>query len=586
MTAPRRIGWGREYPPLLLSSLLMLLMLAVLPSALNLPQSEPAETLEYAPIPPEDQDLTPPAGNFSSLGLGSSSGLTASETAEPDPPPGIAGGGRAVKTAGTKRCVGDPPRQTEDPLSPPCSAVFNGDNHGATYQGVTGDEIRILVYQDGNVGWATYGNYPGYTEPNRLVDLGLPPRDDENIFEHNLRVWQQYFNDRYQTYGRSVRLWSYTSSGTRTAEIRRSDAAEVFAKVKPFAAVTYLYFGNEDPFIEEMARRGVLNFGSFFGRPQSLFQKFPKLIWGFMPSIEQQALQFASMVCTQVVPYPVSFSGNVGENGKPRRFGLISTTDPTYPGLRVFRDLVKTEIEACGGQFVAEATYRWNGHYSYTNEEEAPLNMAAFRDKGVTTVIWPGGHETGHSRSAAAIGYRPEWVLAGDRANDASNAAMFQDNSVWEHAWVLSHEPLLGELRSRPCYVAFKEVDQQAADNDVDFYACRPFWESLRQLFTGIQVAGPRLDPTTIDRGFHAIPAGPSGRVDVPACYYEPGDYTCVKDAALGWWGFDQNASTNTKYCWKMVEGGRRFVRGQWPKVDLPQMKRPENPCNSHRANQ
>src|SRR5688500_1174590 len=119
---------------------MMLGLLAVLPSALNIPQSNPAETLEYAPVPPEDQNQPPPAaGNFSSLGLGSSSGIAAGASPDAELPGGGEVGGRAVKTAGTKRCVGSPPRQTEDPLSPPCVAHFEGDNGGATYQGVTRD---------------------------------------------------------------------------------------------------------------------------------------------------------------------------------------------------------------------------------------------------------------------------------------------------------------------------------------------------------------------------------------------------------------------------------------------------------------
>lgn len=68
MSTPRR-----NYPPLAMASLVMLALLAVLPSALDLPQSNPPETLEYAPVPPEDETLDdPPPGNLSSLGLGTS----------------------------------------------------------------------------------------------------------------------------------------------------------------------------------------------------------------------------------------------------------------------------------------------------------------------------------------------------------------------------------------------------------------------------------------------------------------------------------------------------------------------------------
>src|SRR5687768_2178126 len=46
------------------------------------------------------------------------------------------------------RCVGDPPRQSEDPLAPPCVPFFEGDNYGDTAQGVTREEITVVVYVD------------------------------------------------------------------------------------------------------------------------------------------------------------------------------------------------------------------------------------------------------------------------------------------------------------------------------------------------------------------------------------------------------------------------------------------------------
>src|SRR5205807_1613108 len=65
------------------------------------------------------------------------------------PPPPAAALPPAIKTPSTKGCVGKPPRQTEDPLAPPCVASFSGDNFGATYQGVSKDEISVLFYFDG-----------------------------------------------------------------------------------------------------------------------------------------------------------------------------------------------------------------------------------------------------------------------------------------------------------------------------------------------------------------------------------------------------------------------------------------------------
>src|SRR5687768_9756031 len=101
-----------------------LIALTVLPSSLTLPQSNPTETQEYAPVPPDEDQDTPPQGNLASVGLGSSSGIEGGgaggegEGGGPidvtvPPPPVVKG-----ENPSTKRCVGNPPRQTEDTLSP------------------------------------------------------------------------------------------------------------------------------------------------------------------------------------------------------------------------------------------------------------------------------------------------------------------------------------------------------------------------------------------------------------------------------------------------------------------------------------
>src|SRR5439155_24992015 len=122
------------------------------------------------------------------------------------PPLGGTPGGSGT-TPQSKRCVGNPPRQTEDPLSPPCAGYFDGDNFGTTYQGVTKDEIRVLWYLDvGGQYLAADGFEPAPVKKSQ--DLGNPPDpndpDDNFVYTRVMRGWQRYFNERFQTYGRFV----------------------------------------------------------------------------------------------------------------------------------------------------------------------------------------------------------------------------------------------------------------------------------------------------------------------------------------------------------------------------------------------
>ncbi|HEX9890238.1 MAG TPA: hypothetical protein VGA69_12210, partial [Nitriliruptorales bacterium] len=356
----KRGDWFRRYLPLSGVVVALVLAVLVLPSALNVPQSNPTQTLEFAPIPPDDEDQPPPPqGNTASLGLGSSSSVAADTVGGGGPglppPPSIPEGvgDRPV----TKRCVGDPPRQTEDPLAPPCVAHFEGDNGGGTHRGTTGEEVRILLYVDGTGKQAARGYEDEIAWQGRYFDLAEAPSDDETVTLRNLRRFQSYFNQRYQTYGRSAHFHVYFASAccaSVTPELRRAEAADNLAKVDPFAVLTSgLRYGLDDVYSEEMARAGVLSFGSSAGsRPAAFFQRYASYLWSYPPTVETRAALFASHVCQKVVDQPVVDSGNEGENGQPRRLGFLRTTDEQHPQLIAFAALVKDRIEACGGEFV------------------------------------------------------------------------------------------------------------------------------------------------------------------------------------------------------------------------------------------
>ena len=136
-----------------------------------------------------------------------------------------------------------------------------------------------------------------------------------------------------------------------------------------------------------------------------------------------------------------------------------------------------------------------------------------------------------------------------------------------------------------PCYQAIREGDPDMDPFDVawmcTFYT---YYNDFRQLFTGIQVAGPKLSAKSMDRGFHAIPKVESSSPQVPACYYDPGDYTCVKDSVAMWWDPDTTAPNgNQPGCYRAVLGGRRFIGPSPPPGDPTQQKDPAaDPCGTH----
>jgi hypothetical protein len=334
-----------------------------------------------------------------------------------------------------------------------------------------------------------------------------------------------------------------------------------------------------------MAQKGVLNFGTFTGRTFAFFQKYPKLIWGYDPALEISAEHFSTFLCTKVVNQPVAMSGNAGENGQERKLGYWHTADENFPGLIYLADLVKKQVEGCGGTFDAEGTFPkcCLTQDNSTTPDYAATQMADFKQRGITTIIWPAGIEGNVAKAAAAIGYFPEWVVLGDGFNDGNQTVGYaqQTPSFDHHAVVVTPWVVEPPKQQKRCYQAYREVDRQMPDADMGF-PCR-YYRNLFQFFTGIQVAGPRLGPTSVDKGYHAIPPVESKDPTTPACFYRSGDYSCVKDGQVEWYDASgQSAGEKNPGCWRSMEGGKRYLAGQWAKGNLNAQIKPTDQCNGH----
>jgi hypothetical protein len=581
-----------------------LLLLSMLPSALNLPQSTPSETLEYAPVPPDDQNQTNLSGNFSSLGLGRSSAFGAAAGNDPTDTGGTAGGGSTGKNPATKRCVGNPPRQTEDPMSPPCVAYFSGDNGGATYQGVTRDEITVLMVLQW--GWGLRPGAGGRNGTYCDVDLGYPASPGCEGVEYNdvtpndprstgreaglsrvVKALSVHFNERFQTYGRHVHFWIHWSEFEDSPERRRANASENFTRIEPFAVIDRENFnggGNKAAYSQVMARFGVINVQATGPELESYFRTFPGFLWNFSPSIERLARTYVDYVCTRVAPFPVSHSTNGtgpdGEpmNGRPRRYGLFISDDEGKPQYRVLSDLVRDGLADCGVKPVIELSNNNEGGFP---TETDTVNAATFSQNGVTTVLWLAGYLFYQSRAFAAQNYYPEIVVAGDGEVDRGTEAGLQDQSVWQNAWLVTPYQLREDSPdSTQGFHACRGADPAIPRDDATSF-CEALYRDLFLLFLMIQSAGPRLSPETVERGLRAIPPVVSTDPYKASCYFELGDYTCVKDAIEEWWDPGGEARPDsTPGCWRMTRGGQRFVIGDWPRADEV-FDNPADPCNS-----
>jgi hypothetical protein len=172
---------------------------------------------------------------------------------------------------------------------------------------------------------------------------------------------------------------------------------------------------------------------------------------------------------------------------------------------------------------------------------------------------------------------RPHGVLDGKHPIRLSQSTSAFDG----RAIVVTPQAFQPGLAQQWCHQAYREIDKTTPASDLA-YTCGLYTDFF-QFFVGLQVAGPRLGPTSIDKGFHAIPQRYFGTPTIPACFYLPGDYTCVKDAAVHIWDAHANASGDQlPGCWKAIEGGQRYAADKWPKRNIDEALKGNEPCSGY----
>ena len=584
----------RRFGPLTSLVVAAVLAFLVLPSTLTLPNPSPTSQEEIAPVPPTQSKTNPPISNFTSLSAGTTGnglgdvgpgGGTKPGVAPPALPPGLGN-----LPPATYQCVAG--RQTEDPLSPTCVPFYQGDNGGSTYQGVSAKEVRVVIYHEP---YGTLNTSQGTSTPpyNTIVDTDLPAKPNEHPDVTTARGWSKFFGTRYAAYNRHVHIYvqfgSYDSSSRTSAGTQAQDAALAYAKLKPFAIINLSGFGNGAFYNNYMSQHSVMIFGSVTARSAKSFDEFPGLQWGYLPPYEYSAAQYANAVCNTVKDKPTAGVGpnsTTVSNNQPRKYGLYYTTDPAFEGLgdaaKLARDLMRKQ---CGLEVTIEQTYATNS-YSVDNgtTPRSATNVAlAFQQKGVTTILWPFGYEVKLSGALKSLNYLPEIIVGDDNQQASTQGGSFQDQVAWAQAMIVSNVTYVPRTQERICYVEYRTVDQNSPQSDVGSFACGVY-NDLRQMYTGIQVAGPNLTPKSVDQGFHAIPIVESTNAQLPTCYYLASDYTCVKDSVLEHWDPTQKTEdARDGGCWRMVGNGKRYLPGKFPTQNMYALRGANDVCNNFR---
>jgi hypothetical protein len=526
---PKR-GLGRALP-LLYLALAMALAVAVLPSVLRPPPDQQQSSGALNPnAPPEDEAET----------IIQSLKQAASRTA------GATGGDEVAPATTTTtiekpsrgRCFGDPPRQTESPYSPPCRAAFTGDNGGSTTKNVTGDEIRVAF-------WHTLGM------PTRRGPIEDAPPPDEDAAHRTARVLQQYFNERYELYGRHLRLWAIEDNGDKEAD-QRASAIRQAEQNKVFVA-THLFYA----FCDELTRHGLVCFNGN-GFQKSVYDDHAPGWWSYQMDTDTADQLTAEYICKKLVGGNADFAGGSAQ-GKPRKIAVVTEHTPQN-NFRTASHVKQLTQQMC--DFTPDVVIDFNPGEA----AEVASTLAALRSGGVTTVV-PIVGIVGIIELFSASdsnGFEPEWVFVNNYGMDFQDAARLTASPrQLSHVFGLSGWELPQPFEDTDCYRAYKSVDPTTAP-DENF--CRLHWIDLEHIVNGIQEAGPDLTPETFEKGLYSMSSllREGARPYAVGGGYGPGDHSFVDDFVEMWWdneAIDPDGGEPGTY--RYPQQGKRFRPGE-----------------------
>jgi hypothetical protein len=512
---------------------------AVAALALPASQTPPPSIAEFAPQAQEQITDAPdaqtsesgegPGSDGGGPGTGTTTTLPSQQTTTTLPP---------VERPRTNRCVGTPPRQTEDPQSPPCIAFFEGDNGGATSKGVTANEIRVVV-------------------PTSFTFA-------EDMAAH--------FNTRYELYGRSIRVIPLDKSGDMIADAIAADQEH-----DAFASLLYGDAGGQESvYYDELARRGIV---SANGNPSSadeadLAAHHP-FQWSYLPTYDVMARAKADWVCSSLKGKQAVHAGGQ-EQTRQRAFAVVRTVEPNGAGPDVTPLLAG--LDGCGidvGEVLEMVRQSGDDAAGLRQAQDVVLKL---RTRGITSVICEC-----HTQSSGfylypqstSQGYFPEWLFGTYmyQAED-THVQLYADGAQMEHTfghgwWSKQLPP-----EQSPWFAAIKEGEpaedfSEAGGPPFSYYDARFLYNSFLILASGIQLAGPNLTPDSFAKGLQLARFPNPGAGAAP--HYQgtvsfAGDHSAIEDVAVVW------ASKGQRSSWGGAPGaicyslsGTRYRLGRFP---------------------
>jgi Periplasmic binding protein len=442
--------------------------------------------------------------------------------------------------------------------APPCVQPFTRKNGGDTSEGVTGDEIKIVVYN---------------TDPAKdpLVAGQLRAAGAELNLNSIQATWQGYidiYNQMFELYGRKISAEYFTGSGPSSDSAAAKADAIAIAEKKPFAVLGGPA-QSTTVFADELAHRGVMCIGTCaLAMPRKLSDANKPYIFDNGPAPEEAATITADFVGKQVGKGKAEFAGDDATKAKNRVYGILhyNTPDGQYDGL--FSSL-KSGLKKHGITAKTDQSFFLDLSRA---QETARTAITKMKDAGVTTIIYTGDPlmPSSITKEATAQDYHPEWVIGPTVLVDTAIFGRTFDQEQWAHAFGVQLTPGRTTEDSDITRNLYEWFHGSSPPNNT-YNVINP---SVQTFARGVMLAGPKLTPQTFRDGLFRYPPSGGDPINPQQSWGKHGvwpftDYYGSEDAAMIWW--DPTASGEDEVgqvgngLYRAADGGKRYTPGKFP---------------------
>jgi hypothetical protein len=444
-------------------------------------------------------------------------------------------------------------------FSPECYAPYEGDNGGATEQGVTEDSIKVVLY-------VAQDDDPILDAIVRIVSNDT----SEEVIETNEKLIP-LFEDYFETYGRSVDLEIYEATGGSLDEVAaRSDAVKIATEMQPFAVWSSPILTNA--FSDELAAQGVMNITLQGGEQPEYYAERDPYLWSLTMSPSQGRQHSTEYICKRLQGRPAEHAGDEAFRDQERKFGLVYI-DAGPESAKTLEDF-EDGLGDCGVELAAIESYE----NPLAVDAVAPSIIGKMKDAGVTTLIFAGDPLTPSTLTPIATEqeYFPEWLVVGAAFTDATTFARTYDPEQWSHAFGVSFLAARQDPKLASAYQLYTwfNCEEPPADDGVELlYAIPTLFYSV------VQGIGPDLTYENFRNALFAAEPTTRAITNPSLSWGEPSkgrwdevDYQGIDDATEIWWNPDATGpdeiGNEGSGMYMFVDGGKRYLLGEWPEDD------------------